>query len=128
MPNRPFMKLILTILCLSEILASPLFATDPIFINDSPIANPPPIEARAFLNRSIFTIDSFSVVSAYTIKNTGCYTNTASGVMSAIAGFQFLLVTNATKRSALNFINQGVIDGGPYLEIQASNIVNTGPM
>jgi hypothetical protein len=48
--------------------------------------------------------------------------------MSSVLGFQFLTVTNGTKKICQNFINQGTIDGGPYLEIQATNFFNSGPM
>jgi hypothetical protein len=103
-------------------------ATDAIYINDSYVLNPPPIDAKAFLNRSTFVIDSTNSLYAYQTLNTASYTNTSSGVMSSVRGFQFLTITNATKKICQNFVNQGSIDGGPYLEIQATNFFNSGPM
>ncbi|MDB6029670.1 MAG: hypothetical protein JWM16_8 [Verrucomicrobiales bacterium] len=100
-------------------------ATDAIYINDSVVFNPPPIDARAFLNRAQFGV---STSLPYETFNTINFTNTASGIMSGSPGFRLLLVTNTTLLPALNFVNQGQINGSTYVEVQASNIMNSGPI
>ncbi len=104
-------------------------ATAPIFINDAPVQSPPaflaPIDATSFLNRSIFSV---STTLPFETQNTVYYTNSASGVMSGFPGFRFIFTTNGFRYPAARIVNQGSISVGSYLNLRATNIVNTGPI
>ena len=115
-------------------------STSPIYINNSAINFgdiPPQIDARAFLNRSIFEV---STTLPFQAQNVLYWTNTA--VMSGFPGFRFENDTTGKARGKKKnsliasskflqlpssvFHNDGNITVSRLLAINATNIFNTG--
>lgn len=115
-------------------------ATIPLYRNSSamiaPPAIPPQIDAVAFVNESTFTVDRLSVVGGlsyvtslpYETANTRFFTNTYGGVISGYPGYRFDLTTNGFRFGMNSWVNQGSISGDTYLLVNATNMVNSGPL
>jgi hypothetical protein len=104
-------------------------ATQPIYINNSPNTNAPQIDATAFVNRSLFIINSpFFGNIPYQTLNTLYFTNTASGIMSATPGFRFDYFHDNIRDPMHWWINHGSIFGSTWLLVSSDNIVSTGPL
>src|ERR1044071_4824757 len=78
--------------CVSSLLSFALVlsaapATSPLYINNSPLQPPtlpPQVDARAFLNRSLFSV---STALPYEAQNVQFWTNTS--MMDGLPGFRF---------------------------------------
>src|SRR5262245_62757401 len=100
-------------------------ATAPIYINTGAIQAPPQIDATAFLNEGSFFVSSGSTL-PYETQNTLNFTN--RGQMSG--SFRLLNINGANgfRLPAVNVINEtgALIDGAPYVWLEATNVVNHG--
>jgi hypothetical protein len=124
-------------------------ATAPIYINNSPVQSPPDIapqiDATAFVNRSVFSIGTFSLEPLpYETLNTLFFTNTGSGVMTGDPGFRFNYAAGNSRLPMDTWVNQGSISvdsstffgssisllglSANWLLVSATNITSTGPL
>lgn len=120
---------VLTLVSLCSLSA----ATIPIYVNNSPVNSPPDpapqIDATAFVNRSIFNVNSsFIGTIPYQTFNTLFFTNTSSGVMSGSPGYRFDYFHDNTRDPMARWVNQGSISAGTWLLASADDIVSTGPL
>src|SRR5688500_16713206 len=112
-----------------------LAATSPIYINNSPLfappALPPQIDATAFVNRSIFDVNTFfggfifvvgdtafatgSNIEPYEMMNTRFVTNAPGAVMVGSPGFRFdyFSSSNNARLAQTRWENRGTIIADP---------------
>lgn len=106
-------------------------ATAPFYFNRAPVQVPPdslpPIDARAFVNSSLFSISSFNGL-PYETDNTLFYTNETSGQFIGSPGFRFQLKQGSFYYPSSTFFSQGSISASTYLLINATNIIISGPV
>lgn len=115
-------------------LSATLRATDPIYINSGNIEPGPRVDATAFVNEGVFSVpDDFPFSTSvgfennmYDTQNTLYFTNRNSGVMQAGFGFHLDYATAAGRFPASYIVNDGRLDGGVYLLLNATNVINTG--
>ncbi len=120
-------------------------ATLPVYENNAPLVSPPAIapriDAKVWINRSLF--DVFSLV-PYDSLNTSVFTNTTSGRMIFDPGVRFHRNTNGFRFTMDTWVNEGsiltdhsTIFGGQtlisdstasILQVQATNIISKGPL
>lgn len=120
-------------------------ATLPLYENNAPLVSPPAIapriDARVWVNRSIF--DIFSTL-PYESLNTGIFTNSISGQMLFDPGVRFFRNTNGFRYTMDTWVNEGsiatdhgtLLTGGFFvadstasiLQVQATNIHSKGPL
>ncbi len=142
--RRFWTGLILSLLTCGRLLAG----TSPIYINNSPLQVPPDIppqiDATAFLNQSLFSVNTGEGTVPYQTRNTLFFTNRASGVMSGVPGFRFEFFTNNFRLPMDSWVNRGFLSvdtfsgffgvfitpvfssAGPWMLVSATNIVNSG--
>jgi hypothetical protein len=132
-------------------VASLLAATDPVRIISTPVDfvdTPPTIDATVWINETVFNIlnDRASTNRLpYRSQNTVAFTNIAGGQMFGVPGFHFVTDQKGKKTPMRAWANEGTIrvdytpstnfslpglppSEGSLLSVQASNILNTGPM
>ncbi|MGI8964700.1 MAG: hypothetical protein ACR2H1_01280, partial [Limisphaerales bacterium] len=127
-------KLILSILIAGGLQAG--WATDQIYINDGLVTVPPQIDAFSFLNRGTFDI---STSLPFDTSSTLNFTNIGS--MFGSVGFRFdtAPAISGSRRRAVNFVNEGVIEASDsffgftgnfatlsYLLVNSTNITSPG--
>lgn len=93
---------------------------------------PPQINATIFINQALFWLDLYTG-DPYDTQSTLFLTNKTSGYMYCSPGFRFDFITNSsevtTVRSPMaSFHNQGIISGGDYLTVSATNIFSPGAL
>ena len=119
-------------------------ATTPIYINDAPVeclTTPPQIDATAFLNRSFFCSQNFSLLTPlpYETLNTLFFTNAASGRMLGDPGYRFNYAHGNVRGMMDTWVNRGsiTVDSSVFfisganpnwLLVSATNIISTGPL
>jgi hypothetical protein len=125
-------------------------ATTPLYINNSPFQTPPSlppqIDAEAFVNRSVFDINTFfggfifivgeqafatgGNIDPFEMMNTRFVTNAPGAIMRGSPGFRFdyFSSSNNARLAQTSWENRGFIFGDPLLRVMSTNILNRGSL
>lgn len=98
-------------------------ATLPVFENLTILQNTN-IDATTIINRGTINASNSLIFSTLNTLN---FTNALGARLNGDLGFQFEYVTNFTRQSADNTVNQGVIQGDSIL-VNATNVINSGQL
>src|SRR6266849_6542902 len=104
-------------------------ATSPIYISSGVVTTPPQVDATAFVNEGTLDLNLSSSLPFETLY-TLYFTNTSAGIMLGSPGYRFDFFNpyNNVRLKMSNWVNQGSIEGDPYLLVASTNITSAGPL